>query len=47
MTNRAILTPKNNYVDQINNLLIHQFLGDPIKYYSFDEILDINFVKIF
>ena len=38
--NRAILTPKNEYVDQINNLLIEHFLDDPIRYYSFDETLN-------
>ena len=42
MVNRAILTPKNNYVDQINNLLIETFPGQATKYYSFDETLDRN-----
>ncbi|KAL5575313.1 hypothetical protein UlMin_017012 [Ulmus minor] len=40
MVNRAILTPKNDYVDEINNLLMNLFPGDSIKYYSFDETLD-------
>ena len=40
MINRAMLTPKNDHADEINNLLIQQFLGDPVKYYSFDETLD-------
>ncbi|KAK2645253.1 hypothetical protein Ddye_020448 [Dipteronia dyeriana] len=40
MINRAILTPTNDYVDEINNLLIHKFLGHAVKYYSFDETLD-------
>ncbi|KAL5582135.1 hypothetical protein UlMin_014577 [Ulmus minor] len=40
MVNRAILTPKNDYVDEINNLLMNLFLSDSIKYYSFDETLD-------
>ena len=38
--NRAILIPKNNHVDEINNLLIEYFSGNSIKYYSFDETLD-------
>ncbi|KAK2665790.1 hypothetical protein Ddye_004364 [Dipteronia dyeriana] len=38
----TILTPKNDYVDDINNLLIEQFLGDAITYYSFDETIDKN-----
>ncbi|KAL5545345.1 hypothetical protein UlMin_009129 [Ulmus minor] len=40
MINRVILTPKNEYVDQINSILIERFPGDTYKYYSFDEILD-------
>ncbi|KAK3207146.1 hypothetical protein Dsin_021192 [Dipteronia sinensis] len=40
MINRAILTPTNDYVDEINNLLIHKFPGHAVKYYSFDETLD-------
>ena len=40
MVNRAILTPKNDYVDEINNLLMNLFPGDSIKYYSFDKTLD-------
>ncbi|KAH7522014.1 hypothetical protein FEM48_Zijuj07G0093000 [Ziziphus jujuba var. spinosa] len=40
MINRAILTPKNDYVDQINNVLINRFVGDTITYYSYDECLD-------
>ncbi|KAL5555788.1 hypothetical protein UlMin_038024 [Ulmus minor] len=42
MVNRAILTPKNDYVDEINNILINQFPGNPITYYSFDETPDKN-----
>ena len=42
MTNRAILTPKNDYVDDINALLIEQFPGDAVTYYSFDETIDKN-----
>ncbi|KAK3222112.1 hypothetical protein Dsin_009137 [Dipteronia sinensis] len=40
MINRAILTPTNDYVDEINNLFIHKFPGNDVKYYSFDETLD-------
>ncbi|KAL5580011.1 hypothetical protein UlMin_012453 [Ulmus minor] len=42
MVNRAILTPKNDYVDEINNILINQFPRNPITYYSFDETRDKN-----
>ncbi|KAL5568508.1 hypothetical protein UlMin_025083 [Ulmus minor] len=42
MVNRAILTPKNDYVDEINNILINQFPGNPVTYYSFDETRDKN-----
>ena len=42
MTNRAILTPKNDYVDDINILLIEQFPGDATTYYNFDETIDKN-----
>ncbi|KAK2642816.1 hypothetical protein Ddye_024579 [Dipteronia dyeriana] len=40
MINRAILTPTNECVNEINNLLIHKFPGHAMKYYSFDETLD-------
>ncbi|KAG6619728.1 hypothetical protein I3842_Q084700 [Carya illinoinensis] len=40
MMNHAILTPKNSYVDEINNLLIQRFPGDIKQYYSFDETID-------
>ncbi|KAL5580301.1 hypothetical protein UlMin_012743 [Ulmus minor] len=40
MINCVILTPKNEYVDQINNILIERFPGDTFKYLSFDEVLD-------
>ncbi|XP_041001530.1 uncharacterized protein LOC121247218 [Juglans microcarpa x Juglans regia] len=40
MTNRAILTPKNSYVEEINALLIHRFPGELRRYYSFDEAID-------
>ncbi|KAL5542376.1 hypothetical protein UlMin_010086 [Ulmus minor] len=42
MVNRAILTPKNDYVDEINNILINQFPGNLVTYYSFDETRDKN-----
>ena len=38
MINRAILTSNNDYAEDINNLLIHQFLSDPTKYCSFETI---------
>ena len=40
MINRVILTPRNDYIEDINNLLIHQFLENITRYYSFDEPLD-------
>ncbi|XP_041009523.1 ATP-dependent DNA helicase pif1-like [Juglans microcarpa x Juglans regia] len=40
MTNRAILTPKNNSVDEINTILIQRFPGTVTQYYSFDETID-------
>ncbi|KAG6629755.1 hypothetical protein CIPAW_14G107300 [Carya illinoinensis] len=40
MMNRAILTPNNSYVDEINALLIHKFSGELKRYYSFDEAID-------
>ncbi|XP_042988822.1 uncharacterized protein LOC122316361 [Carya illinoinensis] len=40
MMNRAILTPKNSYVDEINTLLIQRFPGELKQYYSFDETID-------
>ena len=40
MINKAILTPKNDCVDEINNLLIKKFLGEVTRYYSFDETID-------
>ncbi|XP_060959218.1 ATP-dependent DNA helicase RRM3-like [Cannabis sativa] len=40
--NRVILTPKNEYVDHINKILINRFPGNSIKYYSFDETVDKN-----
>ncbi|KAF5481877.1 hypothetical protein F2P56_002491, partial [Juglans regia] len=40
MTNRAILTQKNNYVDEINTILIQRFPDTVTQYYSFDETID-------
>ncbi|KAG7984548.1 hypothetical protein I3843_04G165900 [Carya illinoinensis] len=37
MMNRAILTPKNSYVEEINTLLIQRFPGELKQYYSFNE----------
>ena len=40
LTNRAILTTKNEFIDEMNQILIEQFPGDSIKYYSFDSAID-------
>ncbi|XP_062103729.1 uncharacterized protein LOC133814833 [Humulus lupulus] len=40
MMNRAILTPKNSFVDEINALLIQRFPGEAQRYYSVDETID-------
>ena len=40
MINRVVLTPRNDNIDDINNLLIHQFPGNITRYYIFDEPLD-------
>ncbi|CAH1440382.1 unnamed protein product [Lactuca virosa] len=37
--NRAILTTKNAFVDQINEMLIQKFQGEEKEYISFDETL--------
>ena len=42
MINRAILTHKNDYLYEINKLLLQEFSGTPITYYSFDEAKDKN-----
>ncbi|XP_022849873.1 uncharacterized protein LOC111371960 [Olea europaea var. sylvestris] len=39
MINRVILTSKNEYVDEINNLLISHFPRDSFTYFSFDEAI--------
>lgn len=41
-TNRAILTPKNEYVDSVNKVLIEHFPGESIVYKSFDSVVDDN-----
>lgn len=40
MIDRAILTPKNDYVDEINRILIDKLPGLITRYYSFDETID-------
>ena len=37
MTHRGILTPKNNYVDEINQFLINRFPRKEVLYHSFDK----------
>ncbi|XP_027123969.1 uncharacterized protein [Coffea arabica] len=39
-TNRAILTTKNNFVDDINNALIEEFSDSTFEYISRDKIAD-------
>jgi hypothetical protein len=40
MTNRVILTPRNDCVDHINKILLEQIPGEIFTYYSFDEAID-------
>ncbi|CAL5372979.1 unnamed protein product [Camellia sinensis] len=40
MMNRVILTPKNDNVDHINEILIEEFPGDEHMYNSIDETVD-------
>ncbi|XP_059289935.1 uncharacterized protein LOC132043482 [Lycium ferocissimum] len=40
MTSRVILTTKNDFVDEMNDLLIAQFPGDPKTYVAFDENIE-------
>ena len=40
--NRAILTTKNTFVDEINDILIKRFPGEEVEYNSIDETLDPN-----
>ncbi|CAA0810619.1 PIF1 helicase [Striga hermonthica] len=36
--NRAILTTKNTFVDEVNTKLINEFPGDLVEYLSFDKV---------
>ncbi|XP_057802820.1 uncharacterized protein LOC131018114 [Salvia miltiorrhiza] len=40
MTNRAIVTPKNEHVDKLNDKLISMFPGEEQIFNSFDEAID-------
>ena len=40
MIDRAILTPKNDDVDEINRILIDKLPGPITRYYSFDKTID-------
>ncbi|KAL3532807.1 hypothetical protein ACH5RR_006328 [Cinchona calisaya] len=40
--NQAILTTKNDFVDEINDILINKFPGVATEYFSFGETLDPN-----
>ncbi|CAI9260625.1 unnamed protein product [Lactuca saligna] len=40
--NRAILTTKNTFFDELNDILINKFQGEEKEYISFDETLDPN-----
>ena len=40
--NRAILTTKNHFVDEVNDILIEKFLGTAVEYLSFDRALNPN-----
>ncbi|XP_022891720.1 ATP-dependent DNA helicase PIF1-like [Olea europaea var. sylvestris] len=40
MTNRAILTPRNECVDHINKILLEHIPGEIFMYYSFDKAID-------
>nr|XP_016449768.1 PREDICTED: uncharacterized protein LOC107774670 [Nicotiana tabacum]XP_016449769.1 PREDICTED: uncharacterized protein LOC107774670 [Nicotiana tabacum]XP_016449770.1 PREDICTED: uncharacterized protein LOC107774670 [Nicotiana tabacum]XP_016449771.1 PREDICTED: uncharacterized protein LOC107774670 [Nicotiana tabacum]XP_016449772.1 PREDICTED: uncharacterized protein LOC107774670 [Nicotiana tabacum]XP_016449773.1 PREDICTED: uncharacterized protein LOC107774670 [Nicotiana tabacum]XP_016449774.1 PR len=42
MTSRVILTTKNDFFNEINDLLISQFPGDPKTYVAFDETIETN-----
>ena len=37
--NRAILTTKNSFVDEINDMLIGRFVGEETEHNSFDETI--------
>lgn len=40
ITGRAILTPKNDFVDEINNFILKHFPGESYTYHSFDSAID-------
>ncbi|GAA0164086.1 hypothetical protein LIER_19805 [Lithospermum erythrorhizon] len=40
MSNQAILAPRNDQVDRLNEKLIAQFPGEAINYTTFDEAMD-------
>ena len=40
ITNRAILTTKNEFVDGLNNELIDKFPGEEVVYYSYDSAIN-------
>lgn len=40
MMNKIILTPKNEYVNLINNMLLKEILREKVTYFSFDEVID-------
>ncbi|XP_073139053.1 uncharacterized protein [Henckelia pumila] len=42
MTSRAILASKNEYVDRLNDKIIHIFPGDAHVFTSFDEAIDVS-----
>ncbi|KAG5584303.1 hypothetical protein H5410_044737 [Solanum commersonii] len=42
ITSRIILTTKNDFVDEINDMLIHRFSDDAIVYTTIDETIEPN-----
>ena len=40
--NRAILTTKNHFMDEVNDILIEKFPGTAVEYLSFDRVLNPN-----
>ncbi|XP_027086616.1 uncharacterized protein [Coffea arabica] len=41
--NQAILSTKNNFVDEVNDILISKFPGEAVEYLSFDKTLNPNY----
>ena len=39
---RAKLATKNEYIDELNELIIKQFSGDEVIYHSFNSAIDEN-----